>query len=284
MIVVTGATGTVGRTVARLLAREHPVRLFVRSPDRLGPVEGLAEGRTEVVRGHYGDGEALRRALEGARAAFLVTNHPTEPDDARFAEAAVAVGLRHVVKLSAYAVGDPDADDFITRRQRENEDVIRASGLDWTFLRPRAFMSNTLSWAESVRAAGVVRALYGDAPHSVIDPRDVAEAAVRALTGPGHEGRAYALTGPEAVTAVEQTEQLGEALGRPLKFEELTVDQARAALLRRCPPVVAEALLRSAERLAAGRKADVSGTFEEIVGRGPGAFRQWARDHAEAFR
>ncbi|MEU0247421.1 NAD(P)H-binding protein [Streptomyces sp. NPDC006235] len=279
MIVVTGATGTVGRVVARLLARDHPVRLFVRSPDKAGTLDG----RVEVVRGQYDDRDALRRALEGARAAFLVTNHPTEPDDARFAEAAAAVGLRHVVKLSGFSVGDPEADDFITRRQQENEEIIRASGLDWTFLRPRAFMSNTLSWAASVRNEGVVRALHGGAGHSVIDPRDVAEAAVRALTEPGHAGRAYALTGPEAITAAEQAEQLGKVLGRPLEFRELTVDQARESLLRRYPPVLAEALLRSAEHLAAGRKAHVTRTFEELVGRRPASFGQWAADHRTAF-
>jgi uncharacterized protein YbjT (DUF2867 family) len=117
----------------------------------------------------------------------------------------------------------------------------------------------------------------------VIDPRDVAEAAVRALTEPGHAGRAYALTGPEAITAVEQTEQLGEVLRKPLKFEELTTGQAREALLRRYPPVVAEALLRSAEHLAAGRKAQLTRTFEELAGRRPAPFRQWASDHRTAF-
>jgi uncharacterized protein YbjT (DUF2867 family) len=279
VIVVTGATGTVGRVVARLLARDHPVRLFVRSPDTAGTLDG----RVEVVRGQYDDRDALRRALEGARAAFLVTNHPTEPDDARFAEAGAAVGLRHVVKLSGFSVGDPEADDFITRRQQENEEIIRASGLDWTFLRPRAFMSNTLSWAASVRNEGIVRALHGGAGHSVIDPRDVAEAAVRALTEPGHAGRAYALTGPEAITAAEQAEQLGKVLGRPLEFRELTVDQARESLLHRYPPVLAEALLRSAEHLAAGRKAHVTRTFEELVGREPASFGQWAADHRTAF-
>ncbi|XCM33975.1 NAD(P)H-binding protein [Streptomyces parvus] len=279
MILVTGATGAVGREVAALLAAAGPVRILARRPDRV-TVRG--DG-VEVVEGAYGDSPALDRALRGVNSLFLVTNSPTEPDDERVAEAAHAAGVRHLVKLSMMAVEEPGADDFITRRQRENEEAIRKSGIAWTFVRPRTFMSNTLSWAPGIRSAGVVRALYGDAPVACVDPRDVAAVAVAVLTGTGHEGRAYAVSGPEAITAREQTAQLSRVLGRPLRFEELGLDAARAALLAKYPRPVAEAFLESAERQRAGAKAAIVPTVQELTGRGARTYRTWSADHADAF-
>ncbi|WP_345630332.1 SDR family oxidoreductase [Streptomyces thinghirensis] len=279
MILVTGATGTVGREVARLLAGRFPLRVLARRPERVR----ITGERVRVVAGDYADRASLDRALTGVRAAFLVTNSPVEPDDERFADAARAAGVRHLVKLSAHAVADPGADDFVTRRQRDNEAAVRASGLDWTFLRPRRFMSNTLSWAGSIRSEGVVRALYGLSPNATVDPRDIAEVAVRALTEPGHEGRSYALSGPEPVSAAQQTAELSEVLGRPLRFEELSRRQAREQLLRRYPRPVADALLDSAVRQLTGAKATVGNTVLEVTGRPARAYRTWARDHAAAF-
>ncbi|WP_097885070.1 NmrA family NAD(P)-binding protein [Streptomyces sp. st140] len=279
MILVTGATGAVGREVAGLLAAAGRVRILARRPERL-TVRG--DG-VEVVEGAYGDRPALDRALEGVSSVFLVTNSPTDPDDERVAGAAAAAGVRHLVKLSMMAVEEPGADDFITRWQRRNEETIRASGVPWTFVRPRTFMSNTLSWAPGIRSAGVVRALYGDAPVACVDPRDVAAVAVAVLTGAGHEGRTYAVSGPEAITAREQTAQLSRVLGRPLRFEELGLDAARAALLAKYPRPAAEAFLESAERQRAGAKAAVVPTVEELTGCQARPYRTWAADHADAF-
>ncbi|WP_318198200.1 NAD(P)H-binding protein [Streptomyces sp. MCL20-2] len=279
MILVTGATGAVGREVAGLLAAAGPVRILARRPERLR-VRG--EG-VEVVEGAYGDRPALDRALRGVNSVFLVTNSPTEPDDERVAGAAAAAGVRHLVKLSMMAVEEPGADDFITRRQRQNEEAIMESGVPWTFVRPRTFMSNTLSWAPGIRSTGVVRALYGDARVACVDPRDVAAVAVAALTGTGHEGRAYAVSGPEAITAREQTAQLSRVLGRPLRFEELGLDAARTALLAKYPRPVAEAFVESAERQRAGAKAAVVPTVQELTGRQARSYRTWAADHADAF-
>ncbi|MFJ9321819.1 NmrA family NAD(P)-binding protein [Streptomyces globisporus] len=279
MILVTGATGAVGREVAGLLAAAGPLRILARRPERL-TVRG--DG-IEVVEGAYGDRPALDRALRGVTSVFLVTNSPTEPDDERVAGAAAAAGVRHLVKLSMMAVEEPGADDFITRRQRRNEEAIRESGVPWTFVRPRTFMSNTLSWAPGIRSAGVVRALYGDAPVACVDPRDVAAVVVAVLTGAGHEGRAYPVSGPEAITAREQTAQLSRVLGRPLRFEELGPDAARTALLVKYPRPVAEAFLESAERQLAGAKAAVVPTVQELTGRQARSYRTWAADHADAF-
>ncbi|MFI6345302.1 NAD(P)H-binding protein [Streptomyces sp. NPDC050560] len=287
MILVTGVTGTVGREVAsRLLGRGGPLRVLVRDPARLalpGPVPGAAVGSYEVAVGSYGDGGSLARALAGVTAAFLVTADPSAPHDAAFLRAARGAGVRHVVKLSAHAVGDPGADDLVTAWQRANEDALRASGLGWTLLRPRAFMTNTLGWARSVREEGVVRAPFPDSANACVDPRDVAEVAVRALTEPGHAGLVYPLTGPEAVTARQQTAALARAVGRPLDCRELPLDRALEGWRRRYPAGVAEALAAGALRQAAGGKAAVDPAFERLTGRAPRSYARWAEDHRAAF-
>ncbi|MDT0612750.1 NAD(P)H-binding protein [Streptomyces lancefieldiae] len=278
MILVTGATGTVGREVVRRLPADAEVRVLTRDPARVTGAD-----HATVLRGDYGDPSSLDAALRGVRSAFLVTTRVAGDQDARFLRAARAAGVEHVVKLSAAGVEDPAADDLIARWQRENEELLFASGLAWTLLRPRSFMSNTLSWAPAVRTEDVVRDLYGESPNACIDPGDIAEVAVRALTGPGHAGRAYTLTGPEAVTAVERTAQLAHLLGRPLRFEELGPERARSRWSERYPPAVVEALLRSARRQREGAKAQVTQTFAGLVGRPPRTFREWAADHLDSF-
>ncbi|KOU20005.1 nucleoside-diphosphate sugar epimerase [Streptomyces sp. WM6372] len=278
MILVTGATGTVGRELVRRLPAGLAVRVMAREPARVAGAPAAAE----VVRADYGDPRSLARALDGVKAAFLLTGRVGD-DDEHFVRAAQSAGVRHVVKLSAAAVADPHADDLITRWQRATEELLRGSGMDWTLLRPRAFMSNALSWAASIRSDGVVRALYGGSANACVDPRDIAEAAVRALTEDGHAGRAYTLTGPGAISAAEQTAQLAELLGRPLRFEELGPQRARTALAARYPREIAEALLASAERQRAGAKAGVDATLPGLLGRPAGTFRGWAEDHLSAF-
>ncbi|GAA1303467.1 butenolide phosphate reductase ScbC [Streptomyces sanglieri] len=246
-----------------------------------GRVTG-AGAAVEIVHGDFSDPGSLAGVLRGVRTVFLVTN-PGGDDDAGFIRAARSAGVRHVVKLSAAAVADSRAEDLITRWQRRNEELLRVSGMEWTLLRPRAFMSNALSWAGSIRSDGVVRALYGASSNACVDPRDVAEVTVRALTEDGHAGRTHTLTGPEAVSAVEQTAQLAELLRRPLRFEELSPERARAALGARYPADIVEALLESAERGREGAKAAVDGTVPALLGRPAGTFRRWAGDHLGAF-
>lgn len=281
MILVTGATGTIGREVVRRLPADLPVRIMARHPER---VTG-ATRNARIIHGDFTDPASLTGALHNVHTAFLVTT-PDGDDDTRFLEPARAAGVRHIVKLSAAAVTDPQADDLITRRQRHNEDLLHASGMRWTLLRPRAFMSNTLSWARSVRSERVVRALYGTSVNACVDPGDVAEAAVRALTGPeeAHAGRAYTLTGPQALSAAEQTAQLAQLLGQELRFEELSPQRARTALAGRYPTEITEALLESARRQHSGSKAGVDATLPGLLERPARTYHDWAADHLDAFR
>ncbi|MEX1659181.1 NAD(P)H-binding protein [Streptomyces pseudovenezuelae] len=279
MILVTGATGTVGREVVRQLPADVPVRLMVRDLAKAPQ----APSATETVNGDFEDPRSLARAVVGIRTAFLVTTDPSGAHDKLFLRAAQTAGVQRVVKLSAASVLDPQADDVITQGQRAAEELLRASGLEWSLLRPRAFMSNALAWAASVRAERTVRALYGRSANACVDPRDVAAVAVRVLTGQGHAGRAYTLTGPEAVTPAGQVDELARLLGVALCLEELSLDAARAGLSRRYPAPVVEALLASAERQRAGAKTAVEDTVRTVTGRPPRSFRQWAEDHLDAF-
>ncbi|MET7275721.1 NAD(P)H-binding protein [Streptomyces flaveolus] len=278
MILVTGATGTVGRELVRRLPRDLAVRVMARDPSRLETAPGM-----EVVAGDYTDPASLDHALRGVRRAFVLTNRVGGDDDARFLRAARSAGVRHVVKVSAAAVADGGADDLITRWQRTAERLLMESGMGWTVLRPRSFMSNTLSWASSIASEGVVRALHGTSVNACVDPRDIADAAVCALTEDGHEGRIHTLTGPQPISAVEQTAELSRVLGRPLRFEELPPDRARACLRERYPAELVEALLAAAERQLAGAKAGVDDTVLRLTGRPARTFRTWAEDHREAF-
>ncbi|MFJ2555826.1 MULTISPECIES: NAD(P)H-binding protein [unclassified Streptomyces] len=281
MILLTGVTGTVGRLVAERLATSEPVRLLSRDPRRLAALAGPG---TEVVGGDFADPASLAAALSGVRAAFLVTSDPLAPvHDEHFVTAARRAGVAHVVKLSARVVAEPDAQDLITRWQRSAEDLLRASGVGWTFLRPRAFMSNTLGWARSVRDEGVVRAFHGASPNATVDPRDIAEVAALALTGAVLPGRAHPLTGPAAISSAEQVAVLSGLLRRPLRLVELTRDQAYEGLLARWPRPVADALLEGAVRQASGAKARVEPTVRTLLGRPARPYRAWARDHLPAF-
>lgn len=279
MILVTGATGTVGREVVRRLPADGPVRVLTRRPDRVGD---LPE-HVEAVAGDYGDAPSLERALKGVTKVFLLTNAVGGDDDERFLRAVRGTDVRLIVKLSAAAVANPAADDAITRWQRRCEARLRGCGTEWTLLRPRAFMSNTLGWAPLIASGRPVSALYGTSPNSCVDPRDIAEVAVRALTEEGHAGRAYTLTGPEPVSAVDQAACLSRLLGKPVRFEEWDVARARAAYLRRHPEHVAEALLQSAEQQRAGAKARVEPAVAEVTGRPACSYEQWAADHISRF-
>jgi uncharacterized protein YbjT (DUF2867 family) len=280
--VVTGATGTIGRRVARLLIADHDVWSLNRDPQRAA--------RSGTAGRHIGvdlsDRPAVKEALAGADALLVITFDPVEPrHDRNLVEAAQAAGIAHVVKVSALAVTDPGSDDLVTRWQRECEALWCASGLAPTLLRPRVYMSNCLGWAPSIRAGGSVDVLDGTSPNACVDPSDVAAAAAAVLREPvPHAGRAYALTGPQPLTAREQVEVLADTLQQSLRIRYLTPTQAMENWRARYPEPLAQALLERAERQRSGVKATVEEGVRTLTGRAPGTFRAWAERHATYFR
>ena len=272
-ILVTGATGNVGRHVVSLLQRAGaPVRALTRDP----PAAGLSGG-VEVTRGDLDAPESLAAASADVGAVFLLW--PSfSADGAAAAIETVTRHARRVVYLSALQAGDQPDSVWGTV-----EHLVKTSGVDWTFLRCGGFATNTLVWADRVRAESVVRAPYGEAARSLIHEADIAEVAVRALTGEGHAGRAYALTGPEAVTQAEQAHLIGEAIGRPVRFEEQPEVEAREELR----PVFGDPALVDASlaywRGLVTQPEPVTTTVAEVTGRPARTFAQWARDHAADF-
>lgn len=274
MILVTGATGTVGREVVRLLHTSgSKVRALSRNPEK-----GNFPAGVEAVAGDLTKPETLSAALDGVEKAFWVLPFV---EDFSFPQIAWQHGVRHIVLLSALAV-DYGPENAIARHHMKAEQAVRESGADWTFLRPGAFMSNALQWSESIRTQGIARVPFGDIGLPSIDSRDIAAVAAKALVSDRHAGKIYSLTGPESMTPRQQVRIIGEALGRELGFDTIPEDIARENMLRHMPAVIVDAIFDLNKR---GQDVStVLPTVEEVTGRAPIAFKQWAIDHIDAFR
>lgn len=272
MILVTGATGNVGRHVVdALVDAGAEVRALSRDPGTAGLPEGVEVTETDALR------------LEGVTALFL---HPAMVRGGAGAllKKAADEGVRRIVALSSAATLDDDPDNAIAVHHRTLEQEIEESGPQWTFVRPGAFASNTLQWVAQIRSSGVVRAPYGRAGIAPVDERDIADVAARALLSDDLVGARPILTGPESVTQIDQVRLIGEAIGRPLRFEEVTPEAAREKMVgRHMPPAVADTLLRMMADFE-NRPAEVSPAVEQITGRPPRTFARWAADHADDFR
>ncbi|RDI49340.1 NAD(P)H-binding protein [Nocardia mexicana] len=281
MIVVTGATGTVGRAVVdQLLATGVEVRAVTRRPQGAGlPPE------VEVVRADLGEAEGLADAVAGADRLFLLSAGPDlARHDEHAAEAAAHAGVPHIVKLSSGRAGDAAATDPIPTWHRAGERAVRAAGTAWTMIRPLGFMSNALHWAPTIRAHDTVYAPYGQGRIAVVDPHDIAAVATKSLTEPGHEGRTYTLSGPRALSPGEQTEILAGMLGRPLRYAETTPEQARAALVGfGVDAEMADAIMALRATALESFTARVHPAVEEVTGRPPRSFLEWARENRARF-
>ncbi|MFF4060837.1 NAD(P)H-binding protein [Streptomyces sp. NPDC001668] len=278
-IVLTGATGQIASLMVRHLAPHHRLTLTSRTPQHTGQHPGIRH-----VTCDYGDLESVINAFRGADALFVVTNDPTRPEhDRTIVRAAAEVSVGHIVKLSAAAVRDSAAHDLITEWQRANEDRIKSSGIPWTMIQPRSFMSHALAWASSIRSSGTTYALHPHSRNVCIAPEDVAEVSARVLGDARHHSQSYEVTGPEPLSAHEQTALLAELLGRPLTCRELSREQAHATYARRYSPVMADALIASAERQLAGAKAGTTDTVGRLIGRPATTFAQWATGHRDRF-
>ncbi|AYN38380.1 hypothetical protein D9753_04945 [Streptomyces dangxiongensis] len=278
-IVLTGATGQIAPLVVRHLAAHHRLTLTSRTARTTTRRPGA-----EHVACDYDAPESLVDAFRGADALFVVTNDPTRPEhDRNILKAAVEASVGHIVKLSAAAVHDRGAQDLVTRWQRDNEERIRRSGIPWTMIQPRLFMSHALAWASSIRTAGVTYALHPHSRNACIAPEDIAEASARVLGDAQHHFRSYELTGPQSLTAHEQSAVLAELLGRPLVCRELSRAEAHASYSRRYPTAMADALVASAERQLAGAKARTTDTVERLTGRPATTFAEWAARHRDRF-
>ncbi|GAA4249671.1 NAD(P)H-binding protein [Dactylosporangium darangshiense] len=277
MIVVSGATGNVGRTLVSALADAGAeVTGFSRSAPDVVPHEA------RHVRADLADPASLAPVLAGAEAFYLLVSGAGAHLDGRAIIAAARdAGVRRIVLQSSQAAGTrPDA--FSHAPLRALEDLVRESGLAWTVLRPGGFATNAYAWAESIRTAGVAYAPYAGVALPIVDPDDIAAVAAAALLDERHAGRTYTLTGPEASTPPERAAAIAEAIGRPVRFVEQTPQEARAQMLAFMPEPVADGTLEILGRPLPQESA-VSPDVEAVLGRKPGSFAEWARRHAFAF-
>lgn len=271
-ILVTGATGTIGRHVVDQLALAgHPVRALTRQAERARLPAGA-----EVVEGDLSRPDTLAPALQDATALHLI---PIAGDDYRPLEtapeivaAAVAAGVTRITVLTG------SDDELAAVRAAE------ASGVDWTHVRPLEFMSNKLAWAESIRADGVVRSGFGGHVSALVDEADVAAVIVAALTEDGHAGHTYTPTGPEALSRRDAARTIGEVIGLPVRFEELPEAEVRSQMREQgLQPEVIDFVV-GYEASPPPEASVVLPVVEQVTGRPPHRFADWVSAHAEAFR
>ncbi|WP_228791350.1 SDR family oxidoreductase [Nocardia puris] len=242
------------------------------------PAAASLPSSVEIAPGDLTEPGTLASALAGVDTVYL-----TWPMlSAAVADAAVeviAAHARRIVLLSSAAVDEQD--NPIGAAHAIIERPILASGLEWTFLRPHGFATLTLEWAPQIRAGDVVRGAYGAATMTLLHEADIAAVAVRALTGDGHAGARYELTGPTPLSRVEPVATIGAALGRELTWQEIPRERAKAEI-RWIAPEYADAILAGLAGLADSPGRPTS-TVEDLTGTPGRTYAQWVRDHLADF-
>ncbi|WCB95302.1 NAD(P)H azoreductase [Baekduia alba] len=278
MILVTGATGTVGRELVTLLAQGgERVVAVARHPEAAALPDGVVPVAADLA-----DPAALAPHLDGVRAIFL-NPAAVEGGAEQLLALAAAHGVQHAVLLSAMTVAFPAGEPRFADRFRVLEDLVRASGLSWTLLRAGDFAGNVRLWAPQIRNGGVVRAAYPGAATAPLVERDLSAVAARVLVDPGHEGKAYVLTGPRALDQREKLAAIAETIGRSLELVELTPAQAKAGMVANgVPSEIADRLLGSLADYAA-QPGPTTDDVAQLLGRPALPFADWAAANARLF-
>jgi uncharacterized protein YbjT (DUF2867 family) len=285
MILVTGATGLNGSALVRLLsAKGVPVRALVRSAAK---AEGLSSlPLVEIVQGDMARPETLTGALRGVDRAMLISS--SDPAmlevQSNFIEAARKAGVTHVVKLSGI-MPELDSPFRFARMHGEIERRLEASGMAFTHLRAGEFMHAYFRQVPSIVAKGALFLPMEDAKIAMIDIGDIAEVAATVLTSPGHAGKIYPLTGPEALSMAEVAEKLSAATGKRIQYVNVAPDEAkRAQLAAGMPPFIADALAELFAERRKGKESQVSPFIQTILGRRATSFDEFAMRNAAIFR
>lgn len=283
-ILVTGATGTVGReAIKQLTLKDVKARAGVHSiikGENLKRLPGV-----EVVEMEFTNPGSLKAAFTHVDRLFLIT--PFSVDQVMqgkiLVDEAKAAGVKHIVRLSALGA-DAEPGIQLGRWHREIERYIEQSGIAYTHIRPAGFMQNFLMSAESIKQEGKLYLPTGEGKVGYIDARDVAAVAVEALTGTGHEGETYEITGPEAISHADAAHKLSEAIGKQIEYVDVPEEAAREALLsHQLPEQLVNAMLELYSLYKADVSNDVNNTVRQVTGREPHSFRQFASDYKDCF-
>jgi uncharacterized protein YbjT (DUF2867 family) len=282
MIIVTGATGTIGKDVVReLQGMDARVRVVARDPEKARKLFR----NVEIVQGDLTNRASLDAAFKGGTKLFLLgPSGPTQVAEQHNAiEAAKAAGITHVVKLSAMGA-DTGSKLALGRWHGQTEAELKRSGLKWTILQPSSFMQNFLRNAETIKQQGVIYGSSKDGKVAMVDTRDIARVAAHVLVDPGHEGKTYVLTGGEVVSYAQVAATFSRVLGKPVKYVDMPPEQAKPAMLGMgIPAWLVDDLLTLASIFAAGYAAQVTDAVEKVGKATPRTIEQFARDHAKAF-
>ena len=277
MILVTGATGTVGTEVVKALAgRGQRFRAGYRTRPQNVPAG------QEAVPLDFEKPETLGPALSGVDTMFLLSS--TVAPEAAAVRAAKAAGVRRIVKLSVMRSA---REEFtFAKWHRAAERAVEESGLQWTFLRPNGFMQNVVNYmGATIKGQGAFYTSAPDAPIAHIDARDIGAAAARVLSEPGHEGKAYEMSGPAALTYHEMAAVLTRVLGREIRCVGLSDEDYRAgAIGAGMPEAYADALVDLGRFYRSGRAAEVTPDVRPLLGRDLIGFEKFAQDHAGALQ
>lgn len=283
MILVTGATGTVGsRVVKQLTDQRVPVRAFVRNEEKARALLGES---VELAQGNFSDADSLRRALDAVDAVFLAcTSEPRQAElEQNVIDAVAATEGAQVVYLSARPAEVGSSCAFWDSNGK-GERSLRESGLPATVLRSTWYMSQVLALADQVRSMGKIFVPAEGARIAMIDPGDVASVAIVALTRDGHEGETYELSGPEAITYGDVATELSEVTGRTVEFVPVSDDAAREGLVSAgLSQWFADNVVRAFGRLRQGVAEATTDTVRTLTGRDPRTLGEFVRDHVDVF-
>ncbi len=283
MILLTGVTGKTGGEAAKqLLERGVRFRALVRNEAKAADLEAAG---VELVVGDIADADVVRRALSGVEKALLIlpNGRTQQANEVQFTDLAKAAGVGHLVKMSSMEAV-PHAATPIPRGHWAVEEHIRASGLPWTMIKPNFFMQNLLTSAGSIKAQRKFSLPMGNGTTGMADVRDIAVVCVEVLTGTGHAGKSYEITGPEILTFHDVADRFSEELGVTVEYMPMPIDQFRERMKNVLEPwhlnAVCE-LFREIDEIGLDHTTD---TFRKLMGRDPISLRQFIRDHIALFR
>ena len=284
MICVTGAGGTVGSELIKgLESAKAPFRAAYFSKKKAEAAR--AKGIDAVIM-DYNRPEMLRAAFQGCDKLFLLGPNALNQTQLELnaVETAKAVGVRHLVKQSV--MGADEEAFSLALVHRPVEKAIESSGMAWTFLRPNSFMQNVVTFmGETIKADAAFYSASGEAKISHVDVRDIAAVAVKALTQPTHAGKAYTLTGPEALTYDELANELSKVLGRPISHISLPPSDLKQGMLAEgMPEEIADRMLDLERYYREDQASRITNDIKQVTGRDPRRFAQYARDCASSLQ
>jgi uncharacterized protein YbjT (DUF2867 family)/predicted ester cyclase len=287
MILVTGATGNIGRELVMQLAQTgQPFSIMTRNAAKAQPMFAQIPN-VRIVEGDVSKAHTLAAALEGVERAFLLTPSDFRQVDQQgnFIQAAKAAGVKHIVKLSVVGAAH-DAPAQLMRWHAQSERELEQSGIAWTHLRPHVFYQYWLQLVYPINmTGGFYASLEADVPLPAIDIRDIASVAVRCLTEPGHEGQIYRLTGPEALTNVQVADKIGKVLGKHVSYSYMPAEQTKRGMVEMgMPPWFVDFVVGMDEAYSTGHYSQVTFDFYKLTGRQPISADRFFHDFGEFIR